>query len=161
MCSAVVSAQSIAAQKPHGPVTGKCSAGYNFCAKKKCCDINNDCTCDQICNHADKYFRADVGCSYQLATVVKRQCAESGFAAKKGATVTIGKNWHEITNWKASGLHGVYNAGNHFNVKNGRFYSVKDGYFLCAAQVNAGGYLCVCVCVCVCVCACVRVCVCA
>ena len=95
VCSAVVSAESIAAQKPHGPVTGKCSAGYNFCAKKKCCDINNDCTCDQICNHADKYFRADVGCSYQLATVVKRQCAESGFSAKKATSMTIGKNWHE------------------------------------------------------------------
>jgi len=62
-----------------------CSAGYNYCPGKQCCDINGGCECDDCCggngchatsglpietHAAEPGFMKELGCSYQIAAPV-------------------------------------------------------------------------------------------
>ena len=65
-------------------------------------------------------------------------CAvNTGFLAYLDKDNDFGREWNEVTQWNsAEKTQAIYNAGGRFNDGNGRFAPLKDGYYLCSANIQ-------------------------
>ena len=67
-----------------------------------------------------------------------------GFSADYDRSVTWGRNWYEVTQFRTEGFPNLYNEGGYFNRISGRFSPPTDGFYLCSTQLridnNSGSY---------------------